>query len=163
MPSFDIVCQSDLQEVDNAVNQASREIQNRFDFRGGKSSLKLLKDQKKIEILADDEMKLRSIHQILETKFAKRSLDCRLLKYNDFEQGSSQLLKQSIDLQDGLSKENAKKITKMIKESKLKVQSQIQDEQVRVSGKKIDDLQEVMRVVKESDLGLPVQFINMRN
>ena len=92
MPSFDIFCQTNFQEVDNDVNQTQREIQNRFDFRGGHSKVKLLKDHKRIEILADDELKLRSIHQILQVKFAKRSLDCRLLLYNSYEVGSSQVL-----------------------------------------------------------------------
>ncbi len=163
MPSFDIVSEVDLQEVDNAVNQTVKEISTRFDFRGGKSSVEFNKDQKTIKIVADDELKLRSIHQILETKFAKRELDCRVLDYGKEVAASGKTITQTVTLKTGLSKEESKKITKHIKDSKLKVQAQIQDEQVRVTGKKIDDLQEVIASLKAANLGLPLQFINMRS
>ena len=163
MPSFDVVSELDLQEVDNAVNQAAKDISTRFDFRGGKSEIEFKKDEKKIVIKADDDMKLRAIHQILEQKMVKRSIDLRSLKYGDEEQISGGLLRQVVDLQSGISKDAAKKITKAIKDSKLKVQAQIQDEQVRVTGKKIDDLQEVIGLLKQQEVGLPLQFINMRS
>ncbi len=163
MPSFDIVSDLDMMEVDNAVNQAAKEIGNRFDFRGGKSELSLEKEAKKIKIVADDDMKLRSIHQILETKLAKRDLDLRCLNYGKEEQASGNIIRQMVELKAGITKEEAKVITKEIKESKLKVQSQIQGEQVRVTGKKIDDLQAVMSMLKSADLKFPVQFINMRS
>ena len=163
MPSFDIVCEIDLQEVDNAVNQTAKEISTRFDFKAGLSSVELDKEKKVIKITAEDEMKLRAIHQILETKFAKREIDCRALKYGDEEAASGKTLRQTVTLLSGLSKEDAKKITKAIKESKLKVQSQIQDDQVRVTAKKIDDLQAVISTLKGSNLGLPLQYINMRS
>jgi uncharacterized protein YajQ (UPF0234 family) len=163
MPSFDIVCEVDNQEVDNAVNQAAKEIGTRFDFRGGKSSLEFDKIEKKIKIMADDDMKLRAIHQILETKMAKRSVDVRCLEYGKEEQASGNVIRQVVTIRAGIDKENAKKITKIIKDSKLKVQTQIQDEQVRVTGKKIDDLQEVIGALKTSNLGLALQFINMRS
>jgi uncharacterized protein YajQ (UPF0234 family) len=163
MPSFDVVSEIDLQEVDNAVNQAVKEISTRFDFRGGKSTVELDKENKVIKITADDEMKLRAIHQILEGKFAKRDIDCRALKYGDEEAGSGNIIRQSVSLISGLSKEDAKKVTKTIKDTKLKVQAQIQDEQVRVTAKKIDDLQAVISALKGSNLGLPLQYVNMRS
>lgn len=163
MPSFDIVSELDLQEVDNAVNQTAREIGTRFDFRGGKSEINFNRDEKIIKVIADDDMKLRSIHQILESKMAKRGLDCRSLQFGEQESASGNVIRQNITLKVGLSKEDAKKITKIIKDSKLKVQPQVQDDQVRVSGKKIDDLQSVISMLKGADLGIPLQYINMRS
>lgn len=163
MPSFDIVSEVDLQEVDNAVNQAAKEISNRFDFRGGKSSIELAREEKQIKIVADDDLKLRSIHQILEQKLVKRSIDLRALNYEKEQEASGNIIKQAINLKVGLDKEAAKKITKVIKDSKLKVQAQIQDEQVRVTGKKIDELQNVIQVLKSQDLDAPLQFVNMRS
>ena len=163
MPSFDIVCEVDLQEVDNAINQSVKEIENRFDFRGGRSSIEFDRTNKLIRLVADDDMKLRSIHQIIETKFAKRGIDCRALKYGEQEEASGNVIRQKVDLRTGLEKDEAKKITKKIKESKLKVQAQIQDDQVRVTGKKIDDLQSIITLLKDSDLGMPLQYINMRS
>jgi cyclic-di-GMP-binding protein len=163
MPSFDITCEIDMQEMDNAVNQAIKEISTRFDFRSGKSTIELDRNEKIIKITADDEMKLRSIHQILETKMAKRGLDCRALDYGDTETASGNLLRQKVKLRCGLDKEEAKKISKLIKDTGLKVQAQIQDEQVRVTAKKIDDLQEVIAALRASSLGLPLKFTNMRS
>ena len=162
MPSFDIVCDVDLQEVDNAVNQTSREMLGRFDFKSGNSSVEFDKENKLLKIVADDEMKLRAIHQILETKFAKRDIDCRALKYEKEEQASNRTLKQKVTLRSGLTKEETKKITQLIKNSGLKVQPEIQNDQVRITGKKIDDLQDAISVVKQANLGIPLQFINMR-
>ena len=163
MPSFDIVCEVNMQEVDNAVNQTSKEIRGRFDFRGSNSSIELDKENKQIKIVADDDMKLRSIHQLLEGKFAKRNIDCRVLNYGEEKEAGGNLIKQDVALRSGIDKENAKKITKAIKDSKIKVQPQIQDQQVRVSGKKIDDLQAVIAMLKSSNLDLPLQYINMRS
>lgn len=162
MPSFDIVCEVDLQEVDNAVNQVAKEMTTRFDFRGGKSSIDFDRNSKVIKINADDDMKLRSIHQMLETRLAKREIDCRVLQYQDPQEASGRLLKQNVTLRSGLTKDETKKITKYIKDSDMKVQSQVQDNQVRVTGKKIDDLQEIIASLKAGDLGLPLQFVNMR-
>jgi len=163
VPSFDVVCELDLQEVDNAVNQAGKEISTRYDFRGGNSSIKFDREKKNIVILADDDMKLRAIHEILETKLMKRNVDCRSLTYGNEESASGNIIRQSVSLISGLSKEDAKKVTKLIKDSKLKVQAQIQDDQVRVTAKKIDDLQAVMSSLKNSDIGLPLQYVNMRS
>ena len=163
MPSFDIVCELDMQEVDNAVNQAVREIENRFDFRGSKSKIELDKQAKLIKLLADDDMKLRSIHQIIETKMAKRQIDLRALDYQEEQEAAGNAIRQNVVLKAGLSKEEAKKVTKEIKNTKLKVQAQIQDDQVRVTGKKIDDLQSVISSLKSSSINLPLQFVNMRS
>ncbi|WP_141731885.1 YajQ family cyclic di-GMP-binding protein [Oligoflexus tunisiensis] len=164
MPSFDIVSEVNLQEVDNAVNQTVKEISTRFDFRGSKSSVEFDKNEKKIKILADDELKLRSIHQLLEQKLVKRSVDLRLLDYGKQIEGTGNALRQEVTLKNGIDKEEAKKIIKLIKDSKIKVQAQIQDEQVRVTGKSIDDLQETIRTLRAAtEIGLPLQFINMRS
>lgn len=163
MASFDIVCEVELQEVDNAINQAQKEISTRFDFRGGKSEIELDKVAKIVKITADDELKLRSIHQIIETKLAKRGVDPRALTYQDEEEASGNIIRQKATLMSGLSKEDAKKVVKTIKTAGLKVQAQIQDDQVRVTGKKIDDLQSVIATLRGSTLGLPLQFINMRS
>ncbi len=164
MPSFDIVSEVDLQEVDNAVNQTVKEISTRFDFRGGKSTIEFDKLDKKINIVADDELKLRSIHQLLEQKLVKRSVDLRLLDYGKEVNASGNIIKQEVTLKNGIDKEDAKKIVKLIKDSKIKVQAAIQDEQVRVTGKSIDDLQETIRSLRAStDIGVPLQFINMRS
>lgn len=164
MPSFDIVSELDLQEVDNAVNMVVKEIATRFDFKGGKSSLSLDKASKKITIVADDELKLRAMHQMLEQRLVKRGLDLRCLDYGKQEEASNNAIRQIATLKDGIDKENAKKIIKVIKESNLKVQAQNQDEQVRVTGKKIDDLQDVIQLLRgHKDVGVPLQFVNMRS
>jgi cyclic-di-GMP-binding protein len=162
MPSFDVVSELDLMEVENAVNQTAREIEQRFDFRGGKSSIELDKTAKKIKIMADDELKLRSIHQIMQQKMAKRNIDLRGLKYNPEEQASGNILRQSVDLKAALEKEEMKEVNKHIKYSKPKVTTEIQGDQLRVTSKSIDDLQSVMALLKGKELKFPVQFINMR-
>jgi cyclic-di-GMP-binding protein len=163
MPSFDIVSKVDDQEIDNAVNNTIKEISTRFDFKGGKSSVELDKVAKKIKILADDDLKLRAIHQILELKLLKRGIDITCLNYGKEEEAGGKQLRQVVDIKTGIDKESAKKITKLIKDSKLKVQAQIQDEQVRVTGKQIDDLQAVQAQLKTANIGLALQFVNMRS
>ncbi len=164
MASFDIASEVDIQEVDNAVNQVVKEVESRFDFRGGKSKVELDKAKKIIKILADDELKLRSIHQLLEQKFVKRSLDLRWLDYGKEDTASGNVIRQEVSLKNGVSKEEAKKITKVIKDSGIKVTAAIQDEQVRVTGKKIDDLQAVIQLLRGNpEIGIPLQFINMRS
>ena len=163
MPSFDIVSDLNMQEVDNAVNQVAREISQRFDFRGSSSSIELDKIKKQIKIMADDDMRLRSIHQLLELKIIKREVDMRCLKYGDEEPAGGNMIRQVVDLKSGLDREEAKEVTKLIKDSKLKVQAEIQDEQIRISGKKIDDLQSAMATIRGAQLKFPVQFVNMRS
>lgn len=163
MPSFDVVSDLDMMEVENAINQAQKEIASRFDFKGGKSEISLEKEAKKVKIMADDDMKLRAIHQILEMKMAKRGIDLRCMKYDKEEVASGNMLRQNLELKSGIDKENAKEITKAIKDSKLKVQAQIQDEQVRVTAKSIDELQATIQMLKQNQsVKIPLQFINMR-
>ncbi len=163
MASFDIVSELDLQEVDNAINQANKEISQRFDFKGSKSSIGLDKEKKNIKIIADDDFKLRSIQAIIEMKLAKRKVDIRSLKFNATKEISGGLIEQIADLQVGISKEKSKELVKIIKETKLKVSCEIQEEKLRVSGKKLDDLQEVQSLLKEKKFDLPLQYVNYRN
>ena len=161
MPSFDIVSKVDMQEVDNAVNQAVKEIGQRYDFKGSKSEVTLEKEA--IKVLADDDFRLKAIIDILQSKFVKRNISPKALQYGKVEQASGSMVRQMINLQMGISKEKAKEIGQIIKESKLKVQSQIQDDQVRVTGKNIDDLQEVIKTLKGKDLDIDMQFVNFRS
>ncbi len=162
MATFDIVSEIDMMEVENSVNQTEKEIAQRFDFRGGKSSIELDKVGKKIKIMADDDMKLRSIHQILSSKMAKRNLDLRSLKYGKEEAASGNTIRQTIEIKAAMEKEEAKEVTKAIKEAKLKVQVEIQGDQVRVISKSIDELQATIAMLKGKELKFPIQFINMR-
>ena len=163
MPSVDIVSEIDMQELDNAVNQTCREIATRFDFKGTDTKVEYDKTSDKIKIITKDDLKLRAIHQILESKMARRELDCRTLKYGEEKPTGNKMLKQEISIKHGLEKEDAKKITKIIKGTKLKVSAQIQQNQVRMTGKKIDDLQQIMSILKADMTALPLQFINMRS
>lgn len=159
--SFDIVSEVDLQEVDNAVNQTVKEIGQRFDFRGSKASLSLEED--KIKILADDDYKLKSIIDILQTKIIKRNISLKSLDYGKVESASGGTARQYVTIKKGISKENAKKVVNKIKDTKLKVQAQIMDDQVRVTGKNKDDLQSVIASLKQADLDVDLQFVNFRS
>ncbi len=160
--TFDIVSEVDLQEADNAVNQALKEIHQRYDLKDSNTSMEINKKDKQISINTKDDYSLKASVDILQTKFIRRGISIKALKLNEPEQAAGGRLKQIIDLQSGISKDNAKKITKMIKESKLKVNAQIQDEQVRIQAPKIDDLQAVIQMVKDADLDFPTQFVNMK-
>ena len=160
--SFDIVSEIDFQEADNAVNQALKEIHQRYDLKDSNTSVELNKKDKLITINTKDDYTLKASIDILETKFIRRNISIKALKFNEPEAAAGGRFKQIINLQSGISKENAKIITKIIKESKLKVSAQIQDEQVRVTGAKIDDLQAVIAMVKEAELDFPTQFVNMK-
>jgi cyclic-di-GMP-binding protein len=162
MNSFDIVSEVNWQEVDNAVNQARKEILQRYDFKGSKSSIEMNQKEKTLTILADDDFKLRAVIDIMQNKFIKRSIPLKAFVYKEPEQAHGGMIRQIIDVQQGISKDNARIITKMIKDSKLKVQAAIQDDQVRVTGKSKDDLQSVMQLLRESDLTFAVQFVNYR-
>lgn len=162
MPSFDIVSKVNMQEVDNAVNQAQKEMQQRYDFKGSKSEIKWEKKEE-MTILADDDNKLASVIDILQTKLVKRGVSLKALDYGKVEDAAGSMKRQVIKLRMGIPGEKAKQIVKVIKDAKLKVQSQIQDDQVRVTGKKIDDLQEVIQMLKSKDLEIDLQFENMRS
>lgn len=159
--SFDIVSQIDIQEVDNAINQAMKEIKNRYDFKGSKSSIERT-DKEQITIISDDEYKLESVIDVLKGKFIRRGLSQKAMNFGKIEKASGGLVRQVVTLISGISTENAKKITKLIRDSKLKVKAQIQNEQVRVTGKNIDDLQQIIQLIKQQDFDFPVQFVNLR-
>lgn len=161
MPSFDIVSKVDMQEVDNAVNQTVKEIAQRYDFKGSKSEVTQEKDA--IKVLADDDFRLKAIVDILQSKCIKRGISLKALQYGKAESASGGMVRQTITIQQGISKEKGKEINALIKESKLKVQSQIQDDQVRVTGKNIDDLQEIIKMLKGKDLEVELQFVNFRS
>lgn len=160
MPSFDIISKVDMQEVDNAVNQAIKEIGQRYDFKGSKSEITQEKDT--VKVLADDDYKLKAVIDVLQSKFLKRNISIKFLQYGKVEQASGGLVRQVITIQQGISKEKGKEIIAVIKESKLKVQGQIQDDQVRITGKNRDDLQDTIQLLKGKDLGVEMQFTNFR-
>ncbi|MBI4405470.1 MAG: YajQ family cyclic di-GMP-binding protein [Deltaproteobacteria bacterium] len=162
MPSFDIVVTVNQQEVDNAVNQAQKELAQRYDFKGSKSKIEWDKKEL-ITLVGDDEFKLKAVVDILQSKLVKRGVSIKNLTYGTLEPSFEGTVRQKITLQQGIPSEKAKAIIKLIKDSKAKVQSQIQDEQVRVTGKKRDDLQEVIGMVRKIDLGLDFQFMNFRD
>ncbi len=161
MPSFDVVSVVDMQEVDNAVNQAVREIGQRYDFKGSRTEVTLEKDA--IRVLTDDEFRLKAVVDVLQSKFVRRGVSLKAMQYGKVEPASGGRVRQEIAIQQGISKEKGREIVALVKGSKLKVQAQIQEEQVRVSGKNIDDLQEVIRLLKARDLGVDLQFVNMRS
>ena len=160
--SFDIVSKVDLQEVSNAVQQALKEIGQRFDFRGSKSSIELDNASNEIRLVSDDDYRLKSVLDILQSKLNKRNVSLESLTYGKIEPAFSGTVKQVITLQQGIPSDKAKDIVKIIKGSKLKVQSEIQQDQVRVRAKKIDDLQSVMALLKNHDFGIHMEFMNYR-
>lgn len=159
--SFDIVSKIDMAEVTNAVNQAMKEIGQRFDFKGSKSSITQEKDS--IVIISDDEYKLKSVVDILQGKLVKRGVPIKNLLYGKIEPAQAGTVRQRIALQQGIPTEKAKEIVKAIKDTKLKVQASIQADQVRVSGKSRDDLQSIIQMLKARDFGLELQFTNYRS
>jgi len=161
-PSFDIVSEIDLQEVDNAINQAKKEIAMRYDFKGSNSSYEFNRDQKKIVILAADDMKLQAMQDILTTKGSKRDISPKAFNFKTPEDALGGALRQEVELVCGLSQEISKQIVKWIKETKLKVQGSIQGEKVRVQGKKRDDLQSIQGMLREKPIGVPFQYTNYR-
>jgi len=160
--SFDIVSEVNLQETDNAINQARKEIVQRYDFKGSKSTIDLDLKEKKIAVVSDDDFKLKAVIDILQNKLIKRGVPLKALDYGAVEPASGGTVRQSIGLRVGIDKDNARLIVKMIKDTKIKVQAQIMDDQVRVSGKAKDDLQAVMKLIREAELKFAVQFTNYR-
>ncbi len=164
MPSFDVVSEIDMQEVRNAVDQASREIGQRFDFKGTNSSIELQDKENLITLETASEDRLMALRQVLEEKLVKRSISMKSIDYADVEEASGARARQKVNLKAGISSDDAKKINTRIKDMKLKgVQSQTQGDQVRVTAKKRDALQEIIAVLKEADLELPLQFNNFRD
>jgi hypothetical protein len=160
MPSFDVVCEIDLHEVSNAVDQANREVGNRFDFKG--SSARVEQKDAELTLHADNEFQLGQLKDILHTKLAKRQVDLQALEEGKLEQNIS-AARQVLTVRQGIDTDTARKLVKQVKESKIKVQASIQGEKVRITGKKRDDLQQVIALLRQADLGLPLEFDNFRD
>ena len=161
MPSFDVVSQVDRQEIDNALNQTRKEVGQRYDFKGSKTEI--TDEPESISITSDDDFKVKAVVDVLQSKLVRRGLSLKSFVYGKVEPASGGLAKQVITIQQGIDTERARKIVKVLKDSKIKVQAQIQADQVRVSGKKRDDLQGAIQLLKQQDLDLPLQFINFRD
>jgi cyclic-di-GMP-binding protein len=162
MPTFDVVSEVDQQEVRNAVDQASREISTRFDFKGTDSSIEL--GEKSIELHTDTDQRLKALTQVLEEKLVKRKVSLKALSYAKVEEAAKGTVRQRVDLNVGINDEKAREIGKFIKALGLKgVQHQVQGDQLRVSGKKRDDLQSAIQAMREHDFGIPLQFTNFRD
>jgi len=161
MPSFDVVCETDMQEIDNAVNQTHKEITTRYDFKGGNSSITL--NNEGITIIGDDNYKLSAVAEILRAKLVRRNLETKCLEYGEAEDASGGAKRQVITIKQGVNQELAKTIVKTIKQEKMKVQVSIQGDQVRVTGKKRDDLQAVMALIRGMESDRPLKFTNFRD
>ncbi len=161
MPSFDIVCDCDMQEMDNAVNQVRKEISTRYDFKHSKASIAL--EGGVIKLTGDDANNLNTVCEILRAKMVRRKLEPKSLEYGEPEHASGDTKRQTLTIKQGVDKELAKKIVKRIKQEKIKVQAAIQGEQVRVTGKKRDDLQAAMALVRAMDADRPLHFTNFRD
>ena len=160
--SFDVVSKIDLQEVDNAVNQTKKELVTRFDFKGSKSSIDFLKDEKKILILADDDMKLRNLQDILKTRMASRKISQKAMEFKDPEKAFDGCLRQEVTLVQGIPKDKSKEIANAIRGLPFKVQTAILGDEIRVSSKSKDDLQAVMQHLRGAPLTVAIQFTNFR-
>ena len=159
--SFDIVCKVDMQEVTNALDQARREIETRYDLKGSKNEVTL--DKTDIVLTAPDDMKLKAVADILQSKLHRRGVPLKALTWGAAEAAAGGTLRQRVALQQGIPTEKAREIVRLIKDTKLKVQAAIQESQVRVSGKNRDDLQKVIALLKDKDLGVALQFTNYRS
>jgi uncharacterized protein YajQ (UPF0234 family) len=162
MPSFDIVSRIDLQEVDNAVNITKKAILSRYDFRGSKTEITLDKKEKKIRVTTEDDMKMKAVQETLVENLVRRKVDTQCLEPKENQMVAHGMIQREIVIKEGVDSENARNIVKMIKEKKLKVQAAIQENQVRVTGKQIDDLQAVIQMLRGAKLSIPLQFVNMQ-
>ncbi len=158
--TFDVVSKIDMQEMTNAIQQATKEIATRYDFKGSKSTIELTKDE--ITIISDDDFKMKAVIDILQNRMIKRGIPLKALKYGNQEEAAGGTVRMKIKLQQGIEQEYAKKIVATIKDTKMKVQASIQGDQVRVSGKSIDDLQAIIKMLKEKEFDFAMQFDNFR-
>ncbi|CAN5414702.1 YajQ family cyclic di-GMP-binding protein [soil metagenome] len=163
MPSFDIVNEIDHQKLDNAINVAVKEFSNRFDFHGSKTTLELDKKTLVLTLVTENEMRVKSVQDILISRMMKQGMDSSALDFGKEHYASGNMVRKEIKIKQGIDKESAKKVVKVIKESGQKVQASIMDEQIRVTGKKLDDLQAVIATVKTENWDFPIQFTNFRN
>lgn len=163
MPSFDIVNEIDLQKLDNAINVAIKEITSRYDFHGSKTELNLDKKTMVIMFITENDMRIKAIQDILISRMMKQGLDSAALDFGKEHYASGNMIRKEVTVKKGIDKETAKKLVKVIKDSGIKVQASIMDDQLRVTGKKLDDLQDVIAKVKGFDAGIPLQFTNFRS
>ena len=161
MPSFDIVSKTDMTSVDNALQGVIKEMQVRYDFKGSKSEVS--KTDETITILADDDLKRRQVEELLVTHLTRKGVDTKVLEFGKLEQAGGNMVRQTITVKQGVQRDVAQKIVKAIKSSKLKTQAAVQGDEIRASGKKRDDLQATMAMIKELDVDLPLQFENFRD
>ena len=163
MPSFDIVSKVDIQALDNAVNVVRKEITNRFDFKDSHVAINLNKKDYKLDIETSDDMKMRQLIDVLINRAHKQGIAPEAFDYSKEAYPSGKIVKQEVSVRNGIKQEDAKKMVKLIKDSGMKVQAQIMDDLIRVTGKKIDDLQDVIKLLQGENLGIPLQFVNMRS
>jgi uncharacterized protein YajQ (UPF0234 family) len=161
MPSFDVVSSPDLQEIDNAINNTKREVDNRFDFKNTNSTID--RSEYSITIETTDNTRLNQFNDILKNNIVRRKVDPKFIHLKSTETASGNRVRQFVDILNGISKENAKKITNLVKSSKAKVQASINGEEVRITGKKRDDLQSMIDLLKQNDIGVPLQYQNFRD
>lgn len=160
--SFDIVSEVNMQEVDNALNQARKEVATRYDFKDSKTTIDFAEKEKEVTVHTEDDFRLKAVIDILQSKFIKRGIAIKTLKYGNVETATGGTVRQKITLQVGIDKENAKKLVQIIKDTKIRVQPSIMEDQVRVSGKDKDDLQTIIATLRGTEFPLPLQFTNFR-
>jgi cyclic-di-GMP-binding protein len=163
MASFDITSRVDLQEIDNAVNITKKAILSRYDFRQSKTEITLDKKEKKIRVTTEDDMKMRAVQDALIENLARRKVDRKFLDPGESHMAAQGMVQREIAIKEGVDSDTARNIVKLIKVQRLKVQAAVQDNQVRVTGKKIDDLQTVIRMLREANIPIPLQFVNMQS
>ena len=163
MPSFDIVSKVDVQKLDNAINTVKKEIVNRYDFNNSKTTIDLDKKEMSLHIVTEQDMRMKTIQDIIITRMVKQGLDSSCLDFGKELYASGNMVKKDIKIKTGIDKETAKKIVEIIKDSGMKLQASIMDEQVRVTGKKIDELQSSIALIKTKDIGIPLQYENFRS
>ena len=161
MPSFDVVSRLDFQEIDNAIGNATREIINRYDFKGSDTSIE--RKENEVTVITDDELKLNQVHDLIVTHLVRRKVDPLTLSKKSMEKAGGNKVRQLYNLIEGIEQSIAKKITADVKSSKIKVQVKINGNELRVDGKKKDDLQSVMQMIEDSNIGIPLQFVNFRD
>ncbi|WP_447641788.1 MULTISPECIES: YajQ family cyclic di-GMP-binding protein [Chitinophagaceae] len=163
MPSFDIASKVDVQTLDNAMNTVKKEIAGRYDFKGSPVEIELDKKEFLIKLGVDSEMKMKQLIDVIISRSMKQGIDAGAFNFDKDAYPSGKLIKKEIPVKSGLAQDDSKKIVKLIKDSKLKVQAAIMDDIVRVTGKKIDDLQEAIALLRSADLNIPLQFVNMKS
>jgi uncharacterized protein YajQ (UPF0234 family) len=161
MPSFQVVSNTDLMEVDNAINNVLREIKNRFDFKGANCNIE--RSDHTLTVTADDNMKLTQLDDLIQTNFIRRGIDQKALNFHSADKATGDSLRQQVEIKHGIDKETAQKISKSIRGTKIKVQASIEGEELRVSGKNRDDLQKIIQFIKEIEIDQPLQYVNFRD